>query len=85
MLVLDRRSNFKGGSVSGIKITPILNQVEYIVVETNSIIKTMSVEINKPHKILEHCGETHLKVTANAYGIKVFGKLEACESCDISK
>jgi hypothetical protein len=37
------------------------------------------------HKILVHCGETHLKATANSYGIKVFGKLEACESCAISK
>jgi hypothetical protein len=37
------------------------------------MIKTMSVEINKLQKILIHCGETHLKSTANAYGIKSFG------------
>jgi hypothetical protein len=55
--------------------------VENTVVESKRMIKTMSVEINTLHKILVYIGETHLKATANVYGIEVFGKLEACESC----
>jgi hypothetical protein len=66
-------------------MVPILNQVGNNVVETKKMIKSMSIEINKLHKILGHHGETHLKATANAYGIKVFGKLEACESCTLNK
>jgi hypothetical protein len=49
------------------------------------MIKAMSVDINKLHKIQGNCGETHLKTNVNTYRIKVFGKLEACESCAISK
>jgi hypothetical protein len=63
----------------------VFNQVENTVVETKKMIKTISVEINRLDKILGHCGENNLKATTNAYGIKVFGKLEACESCAISK
>jgi hypothetical protein len=55
------------------------------VVETKKMIKTMSVEINKVNKILGRFGKAHLKATANAYGIKVSGKLEACKSFAISK
>jgi hypothetical protein len=62
-----------------------LNQVANTAVETNKIINTILVEINKLHKILGHYGETHLKVAANTYGIKVFEKLEYCETCAISK
>jgi hypothetical protein len=70
--------------MSGIKMVPILNQVVNTVVEIKSVNKTMSVEINKLNTIIDHCGEIHLKAKANDYGIK-FGKIEACESCDISK
>jgi hypothetical protein len=45
----------------------------------------MSFEINKLQKILGRSGENHLKASASAYGIKVFGKLEACESYATSK
>ena len=48
-------------------------------------IKTASIEINKIHKILCHCGESQLKLIARTYNINVFGKLEACEACVISK
>jgi hypothetical protein len=37
------------------------------------------------NKIMGYCGETHLKATTNVYKIKVFGKLEARESCSIIK
>jgi hypothetical protein len=49
------------------------------------MINTMSVKINNLHKILGHSGETHLNSTANAFRIKVFGKLEVCASCAINK
>jgi hypothetical protein len=77
--------NTKRGFVSGIKMVPFLNQVANTVVETKSMIKTMSVEINKLHKIVGHFEGTRLKATANAYRIKICEKLDACESCAISK
>jgi sRNA-binding regulator protein Hfq len=45
----------------------------------------MSVETNKLHKILSHCGENHLEATANIHGVKVIGKIEEFESFTISK
>jgi hypothetical protein len=84
-LMLDQRLSTKGRFVSGIKMVPVFNQVANTVFETEKMIKAMSVEINKLHKILDHCGENHLKATANDYGSKVFGKLETYEPCDISK
>jgi hypothetical protein len=63
----------------------VLNEVANTVLETKSMIKTMSVGINKLHKILGYCGETHLKETDNAYEIKAFGKVEAFKSYAISK
>jgi hypothetical protein len=54
-LLFNKRLNTKGGFVSGIKMTPVLNQVANIVVESNKMIKTISVEVNKLHKIMGHC------------------------------
>jgi hypothetical protein len=84
-LVFDQRLNTKEGFLSGIKMVSVLNQVDNTDIETKKMIKNMSLEINKIHKILGHCGETHLKATDNAYGIKVFGKLEAFQSYARSK
>jgi hypothetical protein len=80
MLVFNQSLNTKGVFLSVIKMVLVLNQVADTAVETKKINKTISVEINKIHKILSHCRENHMKATANAYEIKVFGKLEACES-----
>jgi hypothetical protein len=66
-------------------MVPVLNQVSNNDAELKSIIKAMQFEFKKLHKILGNCGETPLKPTANAYEIKVFGKLEAFESCALSK
>jgi hypothetical protein len=68
----------KGDFVSGIKMLLVLNQVGDTTVGSKSYIKTMAIEINKLHKILDHCGETHLKTIANGFAIKVFGKPESC-------
>jgi hypothetical protein len=46
-LVFNQRLNTKGRFVSGIKKIPVLNQVVDTVVESKSMIKTMSVKINK--------------------------------------
>jgi hypothetical protein len=84
-LVFNPRLNTKGGFMSGIKMVLDLNQVANTSSETHNMMKTMSVEIKNLRKILGHYGETHLIKTMNAYEIKVFGKLEACESYAISK
>jgi hypothetical protein len=44
--------------VSGIKWVSVLNQLANTVVQTKKMIKTMSVEINKLHKILGHNRES---------------------------
>jgi hypothetical protein len=82
--VFHQRLNTKGEFVSGIKIVSVLNQVANTVLETKKVIKTMSFETNKQHKLLGYSVENHLKVSENNYGIKVLGKQEDCEACAIS-
>jgi regulator of replication initiation timing len=84
-LVFNQRLNTKGGFVSVSKMVPVLNQVTNTVFDMKNMIHNMSSEIKKIHKIPSQVGENHLKATENAYGIKVFGKLEAFESYAISK
>jgi hypothetical protein len=71
--------------VSGIKMVTFCNQVYITIVGSKVMIKNVSIEINKLHKILCHYGGTHLKATASVYGMKSFGKLEAFESFTFSK
>jgi hypothetical protein len=71
--------------VPGFKMMPALNQVYDTVFGSKRMNKTKSIKINKLQKILDHCGETHLKAPTSAYGIKVFGRLEASESCIFNK
>jgi hypothetical protein len=66
--------------VSDIKMIPVLNQAAHTVVQTKRMIETMPFDINKLHKVLGHCGETYLKARANAYGMKIFGKMKDCNS-----
>jgi hypothetical protein len=65
----------------------VLNQVTNTAVGSKIMIinQTISFDISKLYKILVHNGEAHLNATVNAYRIKVFGNLEACESCDLNK
>jgi flagellar biosynthesis GTPase FlhF len=84
-LVLGQRLITKGGFVSSINMVPDLNQMANNIVESKSMIKNISVEIKKLHKILGNRGENYLKATANAYEVKLLGKIEACESCALSK
>jgi hypothetical protein len=67
-LVSNQLLNTKEDFVSAIKMATVLNQLANNAFETKNLINIMSVMINKLHKIPGHCGETHLKVTANAYG-----------------
>jgi hypothetical protein len=43
------------------------------------------VEINKFHKMLDHCRSDKLKKTANIHGFKLIGEFKTCEDCAISK
>jgi hypothetical protein len=55
-LVIDRILDTKGSFVFCIKMIPFLNQVADTSVGSKSMIKNMSVEINKLYKIQGHCG-----------------------------
>jgi hypothetical protein len=68
-LVLNKLLNIKGFFVSSIKMVFVLNQVDNTAVISKSMIKTISADINKLEKILDYCGKTHLKATANDYGV----------------
>ena len=66
-------------------MVPAMNQVSLTVMESRKNTNSCSMEVNKVHTILGHCGETHLKLTVKAYDFNTFRKLEACKSCSVGK
>jgi hypothetical protein len=50
-IMFDQHLNIKGGFVFGITMVSVSNQMANVVTESKSMIKTMSVEINKLQKV----------------------------------
>lgn len=71
--------NYQGRFVSKIRIVSVLNQVANKMIGSKDMNKNISIEINKLK-----CEESHMKIAASAYVIKVFRQLEDCEACAIS-
>jgi len=81
-LKFDNLIKTKDCCVSGIRLTPILNDVGTLATGSG---KEETVEINNLHKILGHCGKASARLTGMALGYKVTGKFEVCEPCAVAK
>jgi hypothetical protein len=53
--------------------------------DNNCVSLNKITDMNKFHKILNHCGADRLDKTAHIYGIKLRGNVEVCEDCAIAK
>jgi hypothetical protein len=44
-----------------------------------------SIDINKFHEMIGHCGSDRLKRTAAIHGLRLKGDLKVCEDCAVAK
>jgi hypothetical protein len=52
-------------------------------VEANKV--KPKININNPHKVLDHCGEVATKMTGKRFGNDVVGDYMTCEACSVAK
>jgi hypothetical protein len=60
----------------------VLGDVGTSVLETK---KRNTIDVNKLHKVLGHCGEVNARLTGKAYGYEVTSKFDVCEGCSVAK
>jgi hypothetical protein len=44
-----------------------------------------SIDVNRYHEIIGHCGFDGLKKTATIHGLRFKGELKLCEDCAVAK
>jgi GAG-pre-integrase domain len=81
--IFDRVINTLSGTISGIKMIDNESPVAYVAQSNFSSINT--IDINKIHKMIGHCGTDRLKRTATIHNLKLKGKLKVCEDCALAK
>jgi hypothetical protein len=81
-LTFDKVVRTKNGFVPGIKLLQVLDDVVTSILETK---KRNTIDVNKLHKVLGHCGEVNARLTGKAYGYEVTGKFDVCEACSVAK
>jgi hypothetical protein len=64
-------------------INPVSIKTAGNVVDSNK--NEFKFDLNKLHKVIRHCGEEALQITAKTYDWKLLGKLETCEYCAVGK
>ena len=77
----DTELRTKSGYVCGCKFEA-KNDTE---VAAPTISRDTTIDINKFHDVLGHCGESKMRAVANYYGVKLTGNLRACENCAKAK
>ncbi len=82
-IIFNHRYKAGDGFTLGIEMVPIRKQFGQACAATNENRKTMNIE--DFHRLLGHPGEEKTKETAKWMNIELKGKLESCESCDLSK
>jgi hypothetical protein len=69
-------------TVSGIKMIYLDSPTTYVA--QNKLDSVKSIDVNKFHEIIGHCGLDCLKKTAQVHGLKLKGDFKVCEDCAIS-
>jgi hypothetical protein len=79
----DRIIKSLDGTVSGIKIVYLDSPTAYVA--QNKLDSGKSVNVNKFHEIIGHCGLDRSKKTAQVHGLKLKGDFKVCEDCSVAK
>jgi hypothetical protein len=82
-ITFDRIINTLSGSISGFKMVSHQSSVAYVAKGKLELIK--SIDINKFHEMIGHCGFDCLKRTATIHGLRLKGELKVCEDCAVAK
>jgi hypothetical protein len=82
-ITFDRIIKSLDGTVSAIKMVYLDSQTAYVV--QNKLDSEKSVNVNKFHEIIGHCGLDRLKKTAQVHGLKLKGDFKVCEDCAVAK
>jgi hypothetical protein len=82
-ITFDRIIKSLDGTVSGIKMIYLDSWTAYIA--QNKLDSVKSVDMNKFHEIIGHCGLDRLKKTAQVHGLKLKGDFKICEYCAVAK
>jgi hypothetical protein len=82
-ITFDRIIKSLDGTFWGIKMIHLDSPIAYIA--QNKLDSGKSVDVNKFHEIIEHCGLDHLNKTAQVHGLKLKGDFKVCEDCAVAK
>jgi hypothetical protein len=82
-ITFDRIIKSLDGTVSGIKMIYLDFPTAYIA--QNKLDSGKSVDVNKFHEMIGHCGLDCLKKTAQVHGLKLKGDFKVFEDCAVAK
>jgi hypothetical protein len=82
-ITFDRIIKSLDGTISGIKMISLDSAAAYVAQNEEDSIK--SIDINKFHEMIGHCGFDCLKNTAQVHGLKLKGDIKVCQDCAVAK
>jgi hypothetical protein len=82
-ITFDRIIKSLDGTVSGIKMVYLDSPTAYVA--QNKLDSGKSVDVNKFHEIIGHCGLDCLKKTAQVHGLKLKGDFKVSKDCSVAK
>jgi hypothetical protein len=82
-ITFDRIIKSLDGTVSGIKMIYLDSPTAYVA--QNKLVSVKSIDVNKFHEMIRHCGLDRLKKTAQVHGLKLKGDFKVCEDCAVAK
>jgi hypothetical protein len=82
-IIFDRIIKILDGTVSGVKMVYLDSPTAYDA--QNKLDSGKSVNVNKFHEIIGHCGLDRLKKSAQVHGLKLKGDFKVCEDSAVAK
>jgi hypothetical protein len=82
-ITFDRIIKSLDGTVSGIKIVYLDFPTSHV--PQNKLDSVKSIDVNKFHEMIGHCGLDRLKKTAQVHGLKLKGDFKVCKDFAVAK
>jgi hypothetical protein len=82
-ITFDRIIKSLDGTVSGIKMVSLDSPAAYVA--QNNLDSSKSIDVNKFHEMIGHCGFDCLKKTSQVHGLKFKGDFKICKYFTVAK
>jgi hypothetical protein len=82
-ITFDRIIKSLDGTVLGIKMIYLNSPTTYM--DQNKLVSVKSINVNKFHEMIGHCGLNFLKKTSQVHGLKLKGDFKVCKYCAVAK